>query len=343
MDKKTFMKELEQALSVLQEEELNDIISEYEQHIDMKQERGLTEEEAIADFGSLDELTAEILEAYHVRADYAAKKGRGQGQLPEEKKGRQGWMRVVGIWWWALLKAGAQGLGHFLSGIGRLWKHLGQGPVKQAASWQEEQRFPGSVPKENAGMSENQQAAGEMAGEEQSKGPGSQKKTGEVSGQRGILPLKNVQRTMAKRGLGAAAGSFLGRSIRLAADMVQGCIRIALWGMRMTWNAMCIGFALGCGLFGLICLYGMGMLMVLLSQGYPLAGVTLGCVGLVMCSFSAACLGMTWLWRGQKSLESRGDRKDSRGEGWPGAKSRTAGEKELSKQPYQEMEGGQHA
>ena len=56
MDKKTFMKELEQALSVLQEEELNDIISEYEQHIDMKQERGLTEEEAIADFGSLDEL-----------------------------------------------------------------------------------------------------------------------------------------------------------------------------------------------------------------------------------------------------------------------------------------------
>ena len=56
MDKKTFIKELEQALSVLQEEELKDIISEYEQHIDMKQERGLTEEEAIADFGSLDEL-----------------------------------------------------------------------------------------------------------------------------------------------------------------------------------------------------------------------------------------------------------------------------------------------
>ena len=87
MDKKTFMKELEQALSVLQEEELNDIISEYEQHIDMKQERGLTEEEAIADFGSLDELTAEILEAYHVRADYAVKKRRGQGPIPEELLG----------------------------------------------------------------------------------------------------------------------------------------------------------------------------------------------------------------------------------------------------------------
>ena len=43
MDKKTFISKLEQALSVLQEDELRDIISEYEQHIDLKQESGLTE------------------------------------------------------------------------------------------------------------------------------------------------------------------------------------------------------------------------------------------------------------------------------------------------------------
>ena len=71
MDKKTFLLNLRQSLSVLKEEELQDIVSEYEQHIDMKVENGLTEEEAIADFGSMTELTAEILEAYHVRADYA--------------------------------------------------------------------------------------------------------------------------------------------------------------------------------------------------------------------------------------------------------------------------------
>ena len=41
MDKKTFISELEQALSVLQEEELRDIMEEYEQHIDMKVQRGL--------------------------------------------------------------------------------------------------------------------------------------------------------------------------------------------------------------------------------------------------------------------------------------------------------------
>ena len=44
MDKKTFISELRQALSVLQEDELEDIVSEYEQHIDMKLKNGLTEE-----------------------------------------------------------------------------------------------------------------------------------------------------------------------------------------------------------------------------------------------------------------------------------------------------------
>ena len=72
MDKKTFLEELRSSLSVLQETELNDIMDEYEQHIDMKVKSGLTEEEAIAEFGNRKELTAEILEAYHVRADYEA-------------------------------------------------------------------------------------------------------------------------------------------------------------------------------------------------------------------------------------------------------------------------------
>ena len=53
MDKKTFLLNLRQSLSVLKEEELQDIVSEYEQHIDMKVENGLTEEEAIADFGGV--------------------------------------------------------------------------------------------------------------------------------------------------------------------------------------------------------------------------------------------------------------------------------------------------
>ena len=83
MGKNEFLSELEKSLSVLQEDELRDIISEYEQHIDIKVEKGLTEEEVIADFGSLSELTGEILEAYHVRVDYAA--GRGKSRKKSSK------------------------------------------------------------------------------------------------------------------------------------------------------------------------------------------------------------------------------------------------------------------
>lgn len=93
MDKKTFISELEQALSVLQEEELRDIMEEYEQHIDMKVQRGLTEEEAIADFGNVKELTAEILEAYHVRGDYASVRedtGKKRYTLMGAEKGSSG-------------------------------------------------------------------------------------------------------------------------------------------------------------------------------------------------------------------------------------------------------------
>lgn len=93
MDKKTFLSELRQSLSMLQEEELQDIISEYEQHIDMKVKSGLTEEQAIEDFGSLTELAAEILEAYHVRADYAKE---GMSARIEKETGRKKKPRIFG-------------------------------------------------------------------------------------------------------------------------------------------------------------------------------------------------------------------------------------------------------
>lgn len=96
MDKKTFLEELRSSLSVLQETELNDIMDEYEQHIDMKVQSGLTEEEAIAEFGNRKELTAEILEAYHVRADYEA--GQNGPEKREAKEKISLWSRVVQLW-----------------------------------------------------------------------------------------------------------------------------------------------------------------------------------------------------------------------------------------------------
>ena len=51
MNKTEFLDELKNGLAVLEEKEQQDILEEYTQHIDMKMERGLSEEEAIGDFG----------------------------------------------------------------------------------------------------------------------------------------------------------------------------------------------------------------------------------------------------------------------------------------------------
>lgn len=78
MSKAEFIAELNDRLAVLTDEERRDILDEYEQHIDIKVMRGMSEEAAIADFGRIDELAADILEAYHVRADYALTEQHGR-------------------------------------------------------------------------------------------------------------------------------------------------------------------------------------------------------------------------------------------------------------------------
>lgn len=86
MKKEAFISTLKKYLSVLEEKEIQDIIEEYEQHIDMKMQKGLSEEDAIADFGDLKELCAGILEAYHVKADYKEKKNLDFTKVKEESK-----------------------------------------------------------------------------------------------------------------------------------------------------------------------------------------------------------------------------------------------------------------
>ena len=74
-------------------------MEEYAQHIDMKIEKGLSEEEAIRDFGDIRELAAGILEAYHVNPEYQGKHG-GRRKTDTESaavKGRQAWTAAAGL------------------------------------------------------------------------------------------------------------------------------------------------------------------------------------------------------------------------------------------------------
>ncbi len=70
MSKSEFLSQLRERLKILNPHEIEDIIDEYSQHIDMKMQSGQSEEDAVASFGSVDELARQILEAYNVNPDY---------------------------------------------------------------------------------------------------------------------------------------------------------------------------------------------------------------------------------------------------------------------------------
>ncbi len=117
MKKEEFLTKLRKNLSVLEEREIQDIVEEYEQHIDMKMKEGLSEEEAIKDFGDLKELTAGILEAYHVKSDYSTdKKNIDFDKVKEES--RKATEKAT-----SALGKGAGALG---KGAGAAWKWCGR-------------------------------------------------------------------------------------------------------------------------------------------------------------------------------------------------------------------------
>jgi uncharacterized membrane protein len=70
MNKREFLKKLDKKLQILNEEERKDIINEYTDIIDNKVNDGKTEEEAVLEFGSVDVLVNEILEAYKINVKY---------------------------------------------------------------------------------------------------------------------------------------------------------------------------------------------------------------------------------------------------------------------------------
>lgn len=66
MNKQQFLEKLKNRLVILSDSEVKDILDEYSDTIDQKIQEGMTEEDAVKDFGDIDELANEILEAYKI-------------------------------------------------------------------------------------------------------------------------------------------------------------------------------------------------------------------------------------------------------------------------------------
>lgn len=66
MNKQQFLEKLKNRLNILSESEVKDILDEYSDVIDQKVQEGMTEEDAVKDFGDINDLANEILEAYKI-------------------------------------------------------------------------------------------------------------------------------------------------------------------------------------------------------------------------------------------------------------------------------------
>lgn len=68
MNKENFLNKLRKRLDILQDSEIEDIISEYETYIDEKVAGGKTEEEAVKELGNFNEIVDDLLSAYKVKS-----------------------------------------------------------------------------------------------------------------------------------------------------------------------------------------------------------------------------------------------------------------------------------
>ena len=101
MNREEFLHSLEDRLQVLNKQEREDILSEYRQHIELRIGSGLSEEAAIQDFGNLDDLAAEILDAYNVDPEYGRKRqirlfGVGSNTVKEEADRGKRIFQIIG-------------------------------------------------------------------------------------------------------------------------------------------------------------------------------------------------------------------------------------------------------
>ncbi len=69
MNKEAFLKKLRKRLNVLEDSEIEDIVSEYEGYIDEKVSLGLTEEEAVKELGDFEEIVNDLLSAYKLKGN----------------------------------------------------------------------------------------------------------------------------------------------------------------------------------------------------------------------------------------------------------------------------------
>lgn len=280
MNKETFLGELREYLRILEDQEQEDILAEYAQHIDMKMQKGLSEEEAIWDFGPMKELAAEILEAYHVKPEFS-KENRAI-RLPGLKKGEPGDKRLslrdMGRFLKEKLLLLVHNIGHGFSWLGGKCRVLAgrlAKPFKRKRSRIEDAAWTGKL------LGEDTEAMG--------KGTGDMGKGTEDMG-------KHAGRFLRAIGYGIVASW-------------RWFLRFCGWWLRLLWNMGWLMLSLFCAALCMILLMGVGAMLILLLQGYPLIGLFLISLGAILCLGSLSYGAFSLLIRKEKEKDKDGIQK----------------------------------
>ena len=300
MNKAEFIAELSDRLAILTEEERQDILDEYEQHIDMKVMRGMSEEAAITDFGKIEELTADILEAYHVRADYAnadnkqyIKRNRIQEKFRKKTADRnqlnakeietdeeasaghsennaQTFTKIHKKIWhktkhicsriWDFCKKVSSG---FFKGI----KHCGKTVRTGIANLIIFCRKPFQKR-----AIKNQEIEETVLAEEMNL---ENKQAKEKIGMQRRVKMRSRERFSITKAVA-----------RTIAYIVRSCVAAVCWCLQWFWNLFWGGAGILFGFGSCLMIFVMGMLTVLRIQGYPLTGIMIGGLGLTLCMVS---------------------------------------------------------
>lgn len=267
MSKEAFLTELAGHLKVLEQQEQQDILDEYAQHIDMKIQNGMSEEEAIGDFGPVKELAAEILEAYHVNPEYGDSSRRGKMDFESAaQSAEQGIRQASGF----MKKAGKK-LGQWLREV-CAW--VGK-PFQKKTTEQ-----PDSV----------EELAGQKTadGAETENGPAGYRQSTPDSRQGVAGKFLGFCRDILK-GCGRLIGSVAHVCRKLCGWLLRIGWDLLRWGVRLCWNLFWFCGAICLALGTIAAIFCFGALLILCFQGYPLIGVTLMSLGGLLCGGALTC------------------------------------------------------
>lgn len=317
MSKAEFLQELEKRLHVLNEKERQDVLGEYAQHIDLKIANGMSEEEAVKDFGSIEELIGELLDAYSINTEYAS--GETKESSEKEKNIAQTVRRAAG--------ETAEKAGSALQSATRAVRHAG------ARLWQLVKRFflfwwnlactmwdgccrlirrmcgrPSPEEAQSQQYQEREEARQKQRGEREER---RQKQREERELRRAKRRVQYEENREKRRELHEERAKGLRRP-SLLRRFWDGCIRVVkicvIGCVKLTFLICSAPFLL----FGLFCLFCAGMLAVLMTQGYPVIGIGVIAFGLVLCSLGAAGILLSFVFAGKNGKKIRQEERSIR-------------------------------